>query len=224
MSFSNSWLKSVDIPEGVTRIGKSAFRGSLESIKLPSTLTEIADEAFCLSNLKTVTIPENVTEISKEAFRQSGITSITLPDTVTSIGQRSFYMCRDLESIDIPKSVRKIEERAFRDCRSLRSVSLPASVASIGAYSFALCMALDSITILNPNCVISDSPSAIFSYAETEKMSSVRSCMMKTEIVNIYTILTVLSADTTTRLPKHTRISMATNSSPSATLLTYSAT
>ena len=169
MSFSNSWLKSVDIPEGVTRIGKSAFRGSLESIKLPSTLTEIADEAFCLSDLKTVTIPESVTEISKELFRQSDITSIYLPDTVTSIGQRSFYMCRDLESINIPASVRTIGEMAFYACESLQSVSLPPSVSRIDNGSFGICSCLDSITILNPNCVISDSPSTIFSYAETEK-------------------------------------------------------
>ena len=182
-AFFGSNIINFDIPKGITRIGRSAFRSSLENVTIPSTVTEIGERAFGGSKIKTVAITGNVTEVSKEAFRESGITSITLPDTVTSIGQRSFYMSRDLESVNIPASVRTIGEMALYDCESLQSVSLPPSVSRIDNGSFGICSCLDVITILNPNCVISDSPSTIFSYAETEKMSSVRSCMMKTEIV-----------------------------------------
>jgi hypothetical protein len=61
-----SVLKSITIPEGVTRINESTFRNQ--------------------SYLVDVTIPEGVTEIRRQAFYGcSSITEITLPSTVTYI-------------------------------------------------------------------------------------------------------------------------------------------
>ncbi|MBR2460025.1 MAG: leucine-rich repeat protein [Clostridia bacterium] len=49
-------LNSVTIPEGVTVIDSSAFEGcgNLQTLKLPKTLTTVADNAFlnCPSNMK----------------------------------------------------------------------------------------------------------------------------------------------------------------------------
>lgn len=46
-------LKSVQIPESVTSIGKMAFYGSaLESVTLPPALQSIADHAFRKTSLK----------------------------------------------------------------------------------------------------------------------------------------------------------------------------
>ena len=64
-------IKSVIIPDGVTRIGEDAFCdcSSLTSIDIPSSVTSIGLYAFreC-SSLESVTIPESVTSIGYAAF------------------------------------------------------------------------------------------------------------------------------------------------------------
>ena len=70
-------LTTVRIPEGVKRIGVSAFAGddnhgapSFETIHLPNTLERIEYNAFALNpSLVSVTIPANVNFIGKSAFQ-----------------------------------------------------------------------------------------------------------------------------------------------------------
>ena len=63
---------SVNIPQGVTTIGESAFSGcyNLRSVNIPQGVTSIGESAFdnCV-NLKSITIPSSVTSIGKLAFR-----------------------------------------------------------------------------------------------------------------------------------------------------------
>ena len=85
------------IPNSVTNIGRSAFRGcsGLTSVTIPNSVTSIGYCAFhgC-SGLTSVTIPNSVTSIEYEAFNGcSGLTSITIPNSVTSIGESAFYGC-----------------------------------------------------------------------------------------------------------------------------------
>ena len=59
------------IPDSVTSIGGSAFRGC--------------------SSLTSVTIPDSVTSFGSDAFQGcTSLTSVTIPDSVTSIGGRAF--------------------------------------------------------------------------------------------------------------------------------------
>ena len=65
---------NVVIPEGVTKIGKSAFHkleeeSPIKSIVIPSTVTEIGDCAFArCHNLESIVIPAGVTKIEAHAF------------------------------------------------------------------------------------------------------------------------------------------------------------
>ena len=105
------------IPESVTSIGKSAFRG-------------------CTS-IKNVTIPDSVTSIGEWAFYDcTGLTSITIPNNVTSIGEWAFSGCTGLTNIIIPNSVTSIGEWAFSGCTGLTNIIIPNSVTSIGNGAF----------------------------------------------------------------------------------------
>ena len=80
----------VTIPEGVTEIGSSAFKGC--------------------TGLTSVTIQEGVTEIGDGAFYGcTGLTSVTIPAGVTEISGGAFEDCTGLTSIALPRSIRKIE-------------------------------------------------------------------------------------------------------------------
>ena len=144
-------LTSITIPEGVTSIGMIAFQdcSSLASITLPASVTTIGMYAFfgCTS-LTSINIPDGVTTINRSTFSGcSSLTSITLPASVTSIGGSAFYGCSSLTSISIPTDVTSIGFRAFEGCTNLTSITIPDGVTTIGNDAFYGCTNLTSINI-----------------------------------------------------------------------------
>ena len=89
--------KNVVIPDGVTSIGKEAFKNckSLISVIIPDGVTSISKKAFkSCKSLISVIILDGVTSISEEAFRNcKSLTSITIPESVKNIGWGAFYYC-----------------------------------------------------------------------------------------------------------------------------------
>ena len=119
---------SYTIPDGVTEISDSAFRGrtSLTKVTIPDSVTKIDRYAFegCTS-LKEVTIPDSVTEISNNAFDDcTSLTAITIPDSVTKIDRYAFEGCTSLKKVTIPDSVTEISDTAFRGCTSLTAINV----------------------------------------------------------------------------------------------------
>ncbi len=156
----NKDLKSIDIPEGVTSIGKKAFQEceKLLSINIPDSVVSIGVQAFnkCKS-LKSLTIPGNVTSIGYGAFSNcESLRTVTILNGVTSIGSNMFSSCRFLGSVSIPESVTSIGDSAFSRCDSLSSINIPESVTSIGSHAFAYCP-LKSINIPESVTSIGDS-------------------------------------------------------------------
>ena len=137
------------IPEGVTSIGRSAFRNcsGLTSVTIPESVTSIGSSAFAFcSGLTSVTIPEGVTTIGERAFQYcKSLPSVTIPNSVTSIGSYAFQECSNLTSIRIGNSVKIIGDYAFGWCSNLRSVIIPNSVTTIGERAFYDC---DKLTIV----------------------------------------------------------------------------
>lgn len=69
--FKEVGIKSITLPETITSIGSSAFRGctSLTSVTLPKSINSIGSSAFSgCTRLTSVTIPDSVTSISDSAF------------------------------------------------------------------------------------------------------------------------------------------------------------
>ena len=149
-------LTCINIPDSVTSIGDSAFSWckSLTNINIPDSVTSIGDSAFYkCESLANINIPNRVTKIGESAFSKcEALTKINIPNSVTSIGESAFSECRSLTSISIPDSVTNIGESAFYGCSSLTSINIPHSVTSIGNEAFSECYFLTSINI--PNSVI----------------------------------------------------------------------
>ena len=144
------FLKKVVVPDGVKKIGASAFSAS--------------------KSLEEVVLPESVTDITYRMFTHcSSLSKVTLPDNVKSIGESAFFHCSSLTSVNIPAGVKKIGESAFEGCTSLERVDITdiASWCSITfrynplMYSAALYLNGEPVTdLLIPDGVKSISESA----------------------------------------------------------------
>lgn len=93
------------LPEGVTEILPSAFKGCMElkRIVIPDSVKEIGDNAFngC-TGLEDIHISEYVTRIGEHAFAGcSSLTEIHIPDSVTEIGESAFLGCTGLFSLTV---------------------------------------------------------------------------------------------------------------------------
>ncbi|MDO4555981.1 MAG: leucine-rich repeat protein [Lachnospiraceae bacterium] len=86
-------VKKIVFSEGITTIGDTAFcrYDNLETVVLPSTLTEIKRYGFVYcEKLTNVEIPSNVKRIGTYAFYGSSIPEVTLPSGLTYLGADAF--------------------------------------------------------------------------------------------------------------------------------------
>jgi hypothetical protein len=127
-------LKNIKLPEQLEYINGTvkqdeiekscgAFEGceSLESINVPSGVTDLTNAFRYCINLKNVTIPEGVLYMNS-----------------------TFEGCTSLEVAVIPDGVG--HPAAFVDCENLRSVSLPNTTKDVYMFSFKGCTRLTEIT------------------------------------------------------------------------------
>ena len=91
---------SYTIPDGVTKIGASAFAGAdLSAVTIPSGVTAIDMDAFYnCTDLTAVTLPDSVTSIGDPAFTHTGLTEVDVPAGVEQVGYYAFYDCDDLKT------------------------------------------------------------------------------------------------------------------------------
>jgi len=96
-------LKSLQIPNGVTKIGNFAFcEGSFTSVSIPSSVQSIGVGAFRKISVESLVLPEGLTTIGADAFAYCAATkSVTIPTTLKSVGESAFYGCSGLEAVYI---------------------------------------------------------------------------------------------------------------------------
>ena len=139
-------IKSVEIKNGVTKIGFGAFWSyPIKSVTLPDSIEYIGGYAFKGTDLESVIIPDSVTSISIGTFYGcSSLKSVTLLDSIESIGGSAFYGCSSLKSVTIPDSIESIGDFAFEET-GLTSITIPKNVETIGDGAFNQCLSLDKL-------------------------------------------------------------------------------
>lgn len=162
--FRHPYLRSVIVPEGITRIGGAAFGSCplLSWIDLPSTVTSIQDSAFSgCKNLQGFSVSSKNTayqSINGVLFTADGSKLLTypagktvqddsyaIPAGVTEIARCAFQGCRSLREIILPEGLKVIGDGSFMSCESLMQVVLPSSLVDIQPYAFCDCTALSSV-------------------------------------------------------------------------------
>lgn len=136
------------IPEGITTIGREAFKkaNGIKKIQFPSSLVSIETNAFSeCSNLTEVVIPDGVISIGDSAFRGcASLKKVVVPSSVVDLGNYAFISCFALEEADVACD---IGYRMFDGCAKLKNLTLGNTVTAIGDYAFNGCDSLERVVL-----------------------------------------------------------------------------
>ena len=144
-------LRTVQLPEGMESIGKSAFDEckSLERINIPSTVKVIGDYAFqhC-ERLQDVNLPDGLKKIGKLAFDSCySLRSIEIPASLKSISDSAFFGCRKLKHVVLHEGLEYIGTMAFGNCSLLRQIDIPSTVKEIKPNAF-ICVGNSNLSVI----------------------------------------------------------------------------
>ena len=173
MEAYSDYVKTINIANGITKIGRRAFRHceNLTSVSIPNSVTSIGESAFGHCDaLTSFTLPNSVTEVGDWIFedidnfpvtvynnscfvimQSSYKGAYTIPAGIKTICGGAFYGCAGLTSVTIPNSVTTIGEEAFAKS-GLKSVTIPNSVTTVADEAFRKCASLENVVF--PNNVV----------------------------------------------------------------------
>ena len=141
-------LRSIVIPEGVTKIGQNAFYycSGLEKVTIPASVQLIQNSAFGSSNNISVIDYKGSLEqwfsidvgnyLASPFKNGTGLyidgelmTEVTIPDSVTEIKHYTFYNYKKLTKLTIHANVTEFGSSSFYDCASLGTVNYAGTLA-----------------------------------------------------------------------------------------------
>ncbi len=144
-------LKSVSLPQSLTRIGDNAFAyaTALDDIVIPSGVSDVGASAFrgCTA-LREANIPAGVASVAESTFYGcTALETVTLSTGLKAIGNSAFYGCTALVDAALPQGLETIGNDAFNNCDALPAAAIPSSVTSVGSNAYNGCDALESLAL-----------------------------------------------------------------------------
>ena len=134
LGLNDQSIETVEISEGVTRVGDRAFQNfkSLRVVMFPESLTEIGGQAFMrCSSMRSMSLPETLEVIQGQAFLGcTGLVSVTIPNGVDEVGSMAFNDCTGLTSVTMPVDLPTLS--FFDGCASIERVTLTPGKTGIG--------------------------------------------------------------------------------------------
>ncbi len=147
---SSSYMKTLDMPDTITKIGDSAFSNCSQiantDFELPNSLTTIGVNAFYYCSKLTndnFKLPTSLTTLGKNAFYNCyGLKGeFEIPSQITEILDGTFYNT-SFTKVTLPDTVTKIGANAFQRCSKLTEINMGDGIVSIGNYAFESCPSL----------------------------------------------------------------------------------
>lgn len=175
---NNTQLEEVIIEDGVTSVGKRAFRSctALKKIEFPDSVTYIGE--YCLSNC-------------------TSLTEVKISSQITQINQRFCQGCTKLQKIEIPEGVQRIEYAAFSGCKELKEITLPKSLTYIQGTAIANLPKLTNIKINEGNTRFKFENGLLLSRSsDTGSFNTVQMALLSLTEINIPEGITSITGDT----------------------------
>ena len=164
----------ISLPDSIQTIKSGAFStcAQITSLWIPSSVTDICDEAFSYcSAIKKLHFEEGLNTIGYGAFMfDQNIETVSVPTTVQTIDEKAFAYCMKLNRLILPEGLKKVGTDAFLVCDELKQVSIPKSVTEIGDDAFGYTVENSQRQLLNGFKLSVFSGSAGEKYAKSEKI------------------------------------------------------
>ena len=165
---------TIEIPEGVQRIGKQAFYSvftNSKNLKLPSTLNYVGINAFAncyylpdlyitdLSSFCKIEFNNNYSSVFNARWtdlyvNNTQVTDLTIPTDITELKAYTFYNALTITGVTIPSTVTSIGGNSTFQNTGLRNVTVPSSVTSWnGSDTFSSCVSLTDATLNNSGAI-----------------------------------------------------------------------
>lgn len=143
LSYITGYIKTVSIPEGYDRIANGAFSNEnkqsvLENVNLPKGLTLIGKNAFQNCNyIKSIELNDGLENIGESAFSGTTLESVKFPSSLKIINDCAFANCH-IYNLKFNAGLKYIGNSAFAlsNAHTEQVLEIPASVIYIGPYAF----------------------------------------------------------------------------------------
>lgn len=145
-------IQTIELPEGIIKIGDNAFDDCQWLVTLPTTVREIGAGAYSNTEMREIKIPSKINVISDCAFDSClNLEKVVIENATMDIV--SYYDdykkdIEDIEKIETVVSTTKIKNRAFWRCENLKEIVFPNTLAEIGRNAFSFCASLKRVSII----------------------------------------------------------------------------
>lgn len=154
-AFRYNKLTAVSLNEGLQTIGETAFRGEYNdpsynqiagTINIPSTVTSIAQGAFCNNNIETLNFGTANPTIGNWAFQTNKIKNLDLGTGLQTTGGSSVFSDNEITNINFG-NVKTISEYALDNAFGEIDLIIPGTVETINGYAFRNNKNVKSLTL-----------------------------------------------------------------------------